>query len=727
MVPGDDRRLSSLPEPARGHEPSLAHELRSRIRAIAPNLPEFAARPLVALLSDAGLDDSLDSRISRLEELVEWLRSPRHIQLPPTAPVSGRSSSARLWLLVEVLGERPREAALLADVLRSVLGETRCLSLFCETGLPTKQRFFSELGNRLSRRLLPQPVDDEELAELLLRLFPSSASARWLEELPRGLVSRFVETLFPSANAASEKPQTGPWLPVLRQMAQAIEVLAVTVSAQALAADVRLRSATAGVADSPFLALPRLASRATELALLAIERAGNPDESRSARGACLDCVDNCRQTLGRVRAHLEYFGVSVDLVFRLGFIERLLSRIEALLSQLVPEPGQDARQTGHALLSDLVRDGAHDRSLSHLLFSSSQLLSRKIIERVGRSGDHYITSTREEYHAMVGSAAGGGLLTAGTAIVKSVLSGLTLPLFFEGLFASLNYAGSFLLMQVFGFTLATKQSSVTAASLAGAIRSQGDEYELSELVTQIARVTRSQLAAIFGNIGMVIPGVLAADFLLVWLTGHHVLDAGHAEHYLGSLDPLTTGTVFFASLTGALLWLSSLCAGWLENWTAYRRLPEAIAENRALGRQLGKERAARLASLFADNVSGFGGNVAIGFLLGMTPILGKFFGLPLEVRHVTLSTGQLTLAACQLGTQHVLVPGFFRALLGIALIALCNFGVSFMLALGVAMRARGATLRELPGLTRAVMASLRRNPRPFFLPERAAVRSNAPS
>ena len=36
----------------------------------------------------------------------------------------------------------------------------------------------------------------------------------------------------------------------------------------------------------------------------------------------------------------------------------------------------------------------------------------------------------------------------------------------------------------------------------------------------------------------------------------------------------------FAAFTGVLLWLSSIGAGWLENWAVYRRLPEAIAEHR---------------------------------------------------------------------------------------------------------------------------------------------------
>jgi hypothetical protein len=196
-------------------------------------------------------------------------------------------------------------------------------------------------------------------------------------------------------------------------------------------------------------------------------------------------------------------------------------------------------------------------------------------------------------------------------------------------------------MQLAGFTLATKQSSVTAAKLAGSIKVLGGELDPSPIVAEIARVTRSQLAAIAGNLGMVIPTALLVDLLVKSLTGHSYLNAEQAGYVLHSLDPFHTLTVFYAALTGVVLWSSSLAAGWLENWSAYRRIPEALASHRGIVKRLGTMRAARLSRWFAHNVSGLGGNISIGLLLGMLPVFGKFLGLPIDVRHVTLSTGQL--------------------------------------------------------------------------------------
>jgi len=100
----------------------------------------------------------------------------------------------------------------------------------------------------------------------------------------------------------------------------------------------------------------------------------------------------------------------------------------------------------------------------------------------------------------------------------------------------------------------------------------------------------------------------------------------------------------------------------------------------------------------------------------MTPTMGKFFGLPLDIRHVTLSTGTLTLAGCALGPSAVSEPEFLWAMLGIAIIGVLNFGVSFALALGVALRAREVSNAEGLGLLWAVFKWWLRHPFQFLYP-----------
>jgi site-specific recombinase len=188
-----------------------------------------------------------------------------------------------------------------------------------------------------------------------------------------------------------------------------------------------------------------------------------------------------------------------------------------------------------------------------------------------------------------------------------------------------------------------------------------------------------------------------------------------AAYVIHSLHPTHSPTIFYAALTGVLLWVSSVAAGWLENWAVYRRLPEAIAEHR-IGRFIGRRTTRWASRVFSRNISGVGGNTALGYLLGMTPIAGKFFGLPLDVRHVTLSTGALTLALCAQGSAALRTGEFWGAALGIAIIGSLNFGVSFVLALLVALRAREVERKDRLKLWVSVFATFFKSPGQFFFP-----------
>jgi site-specific recombinase len=309
------------------------------------------------------------------------------------------------------------------------------------------------------------------------------------------------------------------------------------------------------------------------------------------------------------------------------------------------------------------------------------------------------------------------LLTAFTAAIKLLLVKLTLAPFFAGLFAALNYAGSFVLMQLLGYPLATKQPSLPAATLAGAI-GEGSHERLERLVELIPRITRSQLAAALGNLSCVLPAAVGLALAWQFVMGHPLLPPEKAQAVVQSLHPWHGATLLWAAFTGVLLWASSLAAGWLENFLVYRRIPEALAHHRGLRGLLGETRAHRLAAAVLRHSAGVGGSVMLGVLLVVAPGMGGFFGLPLDVRHVTLSFGSLAIAGCALGPEAVAHPEFLAALLGILGIGALNFGVSFALALAIALRARDASLSDGLLLVRMLMSRFLRQPRSFLLPPR---------
>jgi site-specific recombinase len=127
-----------------------------------------------------------------------------------------------------------------------------------------------------------------------------------------------------------------------------------------------------------------------------------------------------------------------------------------------------------------------------------------------------------------------------------------------------------------------------------------------------------------------------------------------------------------------------------------------------------------LSRKWAHGVAGIGGNISIGVLLGMVPVIGTFFGVPLQVRHVTLSAGSLALAAATLG-HHAFERGvgLKSACLGMVVIFTLNLGVSFAFALAVALRARAIEHGGVRVL-KAVLKHFAKHPGEFFFPPKNA-------
>lgn len=639
----------------------------------------------------AGAEGSL----ATLRRVVAWVFEPG----------TAAGSNQRLGLLIEALREDPAAAEALGERIRCVLEGGRAARLFASTGLPSKPGLLAEFGKRLSDHFLPSPPLHGELARILTRIFPGSSSATRLAALRPELVEGLLTCL------------DAPLEPLRRGIPESLVLLGHRTAAHALTDDFLERSREIDVTGSPFVVLPG-----------ACEALGQAEgrARHDALHALLDVAAACRDVAAQVQGHLEAAGVSFDLVFRLQAIELRLQRIEKLARLHVYGGGEVGVGHGLALAASLVEGAWQERSLRSLVRRNVQLLSRKIVEHTGETGDHYITSSRSQYFKMLASAGGGGVLTAGTTIAKFWIAARKLPLLVEGTLASLNYAGSFVAMQLAGFTLATKQPSATAATLAMALGKRRQGAVLDAWVDVVARITRSQLAAALGNLGLVVPAVLLVESWLRSKGQGPLIDAATATGVLGSLHPLRSMTLPLAALTGVLLWLSSLAAGAVHNWSAYRRLPESVASTR-WARLLGKRGSAWLEGFVGRHVAGIGGNVSLGLLLALIPLAGALTGLPLDVRHVTLSTASLTFATSSLGWAAVFSLEFVAAVAGIGLIACLNFGVSFALALWVALRAEGFDASDRGELLRALLGRLRSSPLDFVWPPRARAPAPAPA
>ena len=112
------------------------------------------------------------------------------------------------------------------------------------------------------------------------------------------------------------------------------------------------------------------------------------------------------------------------------------------------------------------------------------------------------------------------------------------------------------------------------------------------------------------------------------------------------------------------------------------------------------------------------GNISLGFFLGMAGFWGEIFGIQFEIRHITISAGNVSLAVYGLGF-HNLNPWYLATVLGGVIgIGFFNFLVSSSLAFIVAARSRGVRLREYPEFLGILWRYFRSNPLDFIRPRR---------
>lgn len=652
----------------------------------------FFRKDLASLLASADSAGTLDARIQWMEDLVEWIRLS-------SAPENGGKGAGmiqavRVRFFLQTLEKNPAWRASVSKLLISLLLETDPVSLLSQTGLHNEDGFFGAALERTLHRVLPAPRDEHDLAELFSRIFAEESDADWLASLDEATLTSLLALVIPDY---TQREVLGRRF--LGAMKEALVILSARVESAGLSAEIRLRSHIKSVSQSAFYRLRLVLTDA-------LEGRTQPDP-----GHFQPLFSLCREEINSSFRHLEEHGVSVAIVYRLEKMERQLSRMEALVSILFAPADSQRSGAWLSLLADLVRSRLENESLRTLVQHNLHMLSRKIVERTGASGEHYITSTPREWFAMLSSAAGGGVLTAGTALLKTLIGKTNPALFFEGFFSWLNYSGSFLLMQAFHFTLATKQPSMTAPALAAKLKEAQGAGEFTELV---ARLTRSQFAAALGNIGAAVPTAFLVDYIFFLSSGSHLFSAEYAAKTVHNLHLWKSPVLAYAALTGIILWISSIGAGWIENFFVYRRLPEAMQQSPWIQRLLGADRARRFCNWVFHNISGIGGSVVLGFLLAFTPVAGQFFGLPLNVAHVTLSTASLTFSFCALPNATAADIAIGAA--SIVLIGVLNFGVSFAAALFTALKARDVRSERLARVRAALSLRFRREPLSFLLP-----------
>ena len=617
-----------------------------------------------------------------------------------------RNFTRTLNCWVGLLEREPELRARFQKSWKSMLASLDFVPLFAEAGLPARHALLPEVTHRLFQRLLPPTREDADAIRLFRAIFSSPRAVKRFVDVDAALFTRLTLILWDEQGLAA-------FPGVSEDLRQSLRLLAARVSARGTSVAVRQRSSVTPVEQSPFYAF-----------VFATEKFIGPEfvgfqatESPAARmEGWLNAVHACRGELALVRLHMEDAGVSTALVFDLGAMDAALDRMELIAAVLAGQTGT-SRAAARLLLNTLALGLLDDTRILLLIRQNLHLIARKTVERTGHGGEHYIAHSRKEYWGMWRAAIGGGFLTVFTAAIKLYLVAKSLPPFFEAVLVGTDYAISFLLLQIFGLALATKQPSMTAATLADIIRRNRGDSRRDKITDFTATISRTQLAAALGNILAVCSGAVIFNLLWHLMFGAPYLPADEAEHVYHSLSPVASLTAIDAALTGVLLWMAGMIGGWCENFAVYNRVPASIAQH-PLGEKIGAHGRQKVADWFDRNIAAWSTSISLGYLLGFTPVIAEFFGLPLSVRHVTLNTGMFAFAAASYGWASFGQLWLYGAVIGIATMFVLNLGVSFSIASSVALRAYDVPRKERMAILRYVLKQIVQSPGRFlFLSE----------
>jgi len=615
----------------------------------------------------------------------------------------------------------------LQHAILSQLVRTDLSSALMESGIPLARGFWQEFFGRLRHKLLPPLQNEHDFLYVLNRVFFRNNDYQWVEDIPRAHWIQFFESLGLSLHIDDYR--------ILHQLVTSLKTLSFQVAQLGLEKEVLQYIPEEDRDDNPFVRQNYLVHELEAAlnvnrpaALLAVAAAGEyagaaeggdvaPLRQLSGQFALL--LDRCDQCISYVRDHHSQRGASLHQTYMLLLLANRMERMSILVDLVDQDHHFDVGKFVE-LFRMLVRNENRKNSILEFMSQSLGYLAYQIAEHKGAKGNKYITSTWTEYRAMVWSAMGGGAWVCLVVLIKNLLIRLPMAIFWHGFAYSINYSLGFILIEETHTTLATKQPAFTASAVASSLDTRKNTHQpnLYNLAVTVAKVSRSQIASFAGNLLIVFPGV----WLLAWgyekIFGARLVSGETAARMLRDQHPWESLSLLYACNTGVFLFLSGIIAGYVQNKIQYSQVSRRLQTHPLLRLSMRPERLRRLSDYVEKHAGSLIGNISLGFMLGMAGFIGEIFGSRFDIRHITISAGNVSLAVYGLGFAHVRTWYLVTVLLGVLGIGFLNFLVSFSLAFIVAARSRGVRIREYPEFLGILWRYFRSNPLDFIRPRR---------
>ena len=217
-----------------------------------------------------------------------------------------------------------------------------------------------------------------------------------------------------------------------------------------------------------------------------------------------------------------------------------------------------------------------------------------------------------------------------------------------------------------------------------------------------------------GNVIVAFPVALLGIWLIDMAFNYNLASTKWFK-LINDISPIASPAIFHAAIAGVFLFLSGIIAGSVANRDKHEHIYYRIQEHPLLKLSLGRVRTKKLAGWYEKKWAGIISNFWFGVFMGSIGPIGVFLGLNLDIRHITFVSGNLALGLYG-ANYNVSTDMIVWAVIGIGVIGMVNFLVSFGLSMGLAFRSRNIPLSEMRIVAASIWKHFKRKPMSFFFP-----------
>ena len=573
--------------------------------------------------------------------------------------------------------------------------------IFSESGLVTGSGFFAEISQRITEKILPTLLPANDLRIQVRKIFLKEWDYKWINMVAEQVWINLFRSI--SLDISFNKPLQQ------QQLIHAAKVLSYRIAALGL--DKRIVQ-KANVIIHPLNAFTEQNS-AWQLYCSSVNMGDTTRQQENFQQLNF-MIEKGLQQVKQIRQTNQEAGTSLQQTFILERIDQHLERLRIIIT--IIDPFVDVSTYAYAgYFKEIVQSENTHNQLRPFLSSNFSYLAYQISEHGGRTGEKYITNNLKEYGQFFRSAAVGGVIISMAALIKMWLGHYELAPFWASFLYGLNYAVAFVVIHLLRGSIATKQPALTASAIATALDNANPKSpSLNNMALMVGKVFRSQLASLTGNLIIVLPLSIFIAYLVYQVSGEHLVNPAKGVQVLKDTQP-SIRNVWFAAIAAFLLFMSGIVSGYFDNLVIFGKIPERIKAHRRFTFIFGAKGTIRLAKYIDNNLGALMGNIFLGFGLGFIIFFGKIFYLPLDIRHVTISTGFFGFTAFAQGFSYTTMQWMYYTS-GLVCIAFTNLTVSFGMALYVAMKSRRVPTSQLIPLVKLSGRYFLRFPGDFIFP-----------